>query len=495
MSLTHACVLLVEDNAELASNVIEILEDEGCSVVHASTGAAARDAARAGFDVALVDVNLPDSTGLELLRELKGLGDPAREILLVTGNATTQDAIEAVKGGAYDYIIKPFHGRDLVASVERAVRQVRASREARALGQEVADREQKLRTWIETVQALLLVLDDRCRIVQANPAVAEATGLGRDELIGLPWIETFVVPGQDRAAAWQVFERLVAGEARVTHEHRVRSAAGQGERVISWQSSALAQPDGTMLVYASGLDVTELKDLENRTHLAERLAAVGTMAAGLAHEIRNPLNSAHLQLHLLDRRIRKSGSDANLLEPIHMVQQEIERLSHLVQEFLDFARPSVLHLEHADLIELLAHLIELERPAATEQAIAIHLRHAGEPVIVNADKAKVQQIMLNLLRNAIEAIGRDGDIVVNIEMRGSDGVVVIHDTGPGLSEEARVRIFEPFFSTKSNGTGLGMAICHSLVTQHGGTIRIKSDDAGATFEVVFPRNPPVSPQR
>jgi PAS domain S-box-containing protein len=489
MPLVNARVLLVEDNTELAENVIEILEEEHCQVIHASTGARARVLAVAGFDVALIDVNLPDSTGLELLRELKAGDDRIHEILLVTGNASIQDAIEAVKGGAYDYIIKPFRGSELVATVVRAWRQVSSTREARALSEQVAVREEKLRTLVDTVQALLLVLDRQGHVVQANWATASLTGLRPDQLIGMKWVENFVHPA-DRDAVDRVFLRLIAGESGIHHQNRLVSEDGTRERLISWQSSSLVQPDASMLFYASGLDVTELRELENRTRLAERLAAVGTLSAGLAHEIRNPLNSARLQLHLLERRLRKRSEDATLLQPIGLVQNEIERLSHLVQEFLDFARPSVLRVEDTDLHEVVKRVVELERHAASEHHVAIHVSSPAGPTPVTADRAKVQQVVLNLLRNAIEAVGENGDVFVDVEYDERGGVVRIRDTGPGIAEEAMGHIFEPFFSTKAMGTGLGMAICHSLVAQHGGTIRVDSDAGGATFAVTFPRTPP-----
>lgn len=489
MCLSNTRVLLVEDNEDLAENVIEILDEEGAYVTHVATGAGARDAAAAGLDVALIDVNLPDSNGLELLRELKLMGDGLHEVLLVTGNATIQDAVDAVKGGAYDYIIKPFRGGELISSVERAIRQVRSSREARALGYAIAQREESLRTLVQTVQALLLVLDTEGRVVQANPAVAEVTGVSPEDMVGVMWTDTYVPPSE-RLAAHNVFARLIAGESRITHENRVISADRRRERIVSWQSSPLVGPTGLRLVYASGLDVTDLKELESRTRLSERLAAVGTLAAGLAHEIRNPLNSALLQLQLLDRRLRKYGIDEKLMTPVRLVQEEVERLSSLVSEFLDFARPSVLSLGDVDLVEIIHHVIELERPGASEKDIEIELKVSGAPLIVAADRSKLKQVVLNLIRNAIEAVVEAGRVWVEVEACGDGARFTVRDSGPGIAPDAHAHIFEPFFSTKSTGTGLGMAICHSLIAQHGGSISVRSD-RGAELSVRLPRTPPV----
>lgn len=487
MALTGSRILLIEDNAALADNMIEILELEGSEVVHVTTGAHAREAARAPFDVALVDVKLPDSTGLELLRELK-LGDDLREVLLVTGNASIEDAVDAVKGGAYDYIIKPFQVDELLSSVERACRQVRASRSARNLSEEVRHREQKLRTLVDTVQALLLVLDSRGRVLQANSAVTKVTGLLPEELEGLVWIETFV-PETEREEVMRVFSRILDGESRVSHENGITDINGRHTRVVRWNSSALVLPDGDLLVYASGLDVTEVKELEQRTRLAERLAAVGTLSAGLAHEIRNPLNSAQLQLRLLDRRLRKVSDDPKLLEPIQLVQSEILRLSDLVREFLDFARPSDLRLAEIELGMVVRDVLELERHTAEQRDVSIELRHMDQ-VLVLADRDKIKQVMLNLVRNAVEAVEDYGAVFIDVERTGAGGLVRIRDTGPGMPPEVLARIFEPFFSTKPSGTGLGMAICHSLIAQHGGDIRVFSAQTGATVELILPSDPP-----
>ena len=483
VELQDSRILLIEDNIALAENVAEILEAEGCQVILTANGARARVAARQGFDVALVDVNLPDSTGLDLLRELRG-ADELCEILLVTGNASIEDAIDAVQGGAYDYIVKPFQVDELLSSVERACRQVRASRSARLLAEQVTLSEQSLRTLVDTVQALLLVLDARGRVLQANHAVQRLVGVSEDELRGMDWQERFV-PEPERRDTRAVFDRIMAGEPRVAHENAIVDRNGDNPRVVQWRSSALEQPDGSLHIYASGIDVTEIKELQRRTHLAEKLAAVGTLSAGLAHEIRNPLNSAQLQLQLLERRLRKQSSEPRLLGPISLVQGEIQRLSDLVQDFLDFARPSRLRRVEIDLVELVAQVLELLTPSAQTEGISVKMRVVERvPVVVDGDK--IRQVVLNLMRNAIEAVEPGGLVEVDVERRAHGAAVRVRDNGPGLSDEVRRHIFEPFFSTKATGTGLGMAICHSLVSQHGGDIQVSSSERGTTVEVMLP---------
>ncbi|MFV8752223.1 sensor histidine kinase [Nannocystaceae bacterium ST9] len=358
--LEDAHVLIVDDHPDLIENLTEILEDEGARVSKAMSASEAVEVARQGFDVALVDIRLPDATGLTLLPQLKQASDGLTEVLLITGNGSLDDAIAAVGQDAYAYVLKPFDPADLLATVGRAVEKVRLQRDTR--------------------------------------------------------------------------------------------------------------------------------ELERRARIAEKLAAVGTLSAGLAHEIRNPLNAASLQLQLLERRIKRVAADnQQLLEPVSLVQAEIVRLSHLVEDFLRFARPADLHRRRFDLVNLLAHVAELLTLEARNHAIELRAELPGDPVHVDGDRDKLQQVVINIVRNSIEALEHTGgNIVISLE-RIDDGLVRlrVHDDGPGIPEEIRHRIFEPFFSTKPMGTGLGMAICHSLIQQHGGDIEVFVD-GGTTVEIRLP---------
>jgi signal transduction histidine kinase len=254
-------------------------------------------------------------------------------------------------------------------------------------------------------------------------------------------------------------------------------------------------------IYASGLDVTDVRELERRTRLAEKLAAVGTVSAGLAHEIRNPLNAAGLQLQLLERRIARVADQvaesAKLHEPIDLVRSEIDRLSRLVSEFLLFARPTALAARDSDLSSLMAEVVGLEQPVAAERGIALELRVPDAPVVLEIDRERIKQVALNLVRNAIEAAPDDGHVQVAVERDGAGARFAVRDDGAGIPAETIGRIFEPFFTTKDGGTGLGMAIAHSLVDLHGGGIEVRTGAEGAVpvlrgaeFVVTLPRRPP-----
>ena len=220
---------------------------------------------------------------------------------------------------------------------------------------------------------------------------------------------------------------------------------------------------------------------------AERLAAMQTMSAGLAHEVRNPLNAARLQLELLDRRIRRQlGADAKLTEPTELANQELERLTNLLNDFLSFARPPELHIHEHDVIAIGRQVIELEKPLAEQRGVDLAFSDA-QPLVAQVDSGKIHQIIQNLVRNALEATRTGGHVNVAISNGNHEVHIRVTDDGPGIPADVLPRIYEPFFSTKEGGTGMGMAIVHSLVTMHGGKIEIDTSPQGTKFDVHVPQ--------
>ena len=235
------------------------------------------------------------------------------------------------------------------------------------------------------------------------------------------------------------------------------------------------------------LDSEEKRVARERAILADRLIALQTLSAGLAHEVRNPLNAAKLQLELLERRVRRITQDPNLVQPSELANQEIARLSGLLNEFLAFARAPELRAGQHDVIGIAQQVIGLEKPFADRQQIELTLAPATGSLFAHVDPGKLHQIIQNLLRNALEATPQGGHVNIELALQDQTLHVIVRDDGPGMSEETRRRVFEPFFSTKENGTGMGMAIVHTLVTMHGGRVDLASSPKGTTVEVLLPQ--------
>lgn len=235
------------------------------------------------------------------------------------------------------------------------------------------------------------------------------------------------------------------------------------------------------------LDSEEKRVARERAILSDRLIALQTLTAGLAHEVRNPLNAAKLQLELLERRVRKLTNDPKLVEPSELANHEIARLTELLNEFLAFAKAPQLRKGVHDVIAIAHQVLELERPFADRHTITLAMSPSTGVVLATIDAGKLHQVIQNLVRNALEATPAGGRVDVELHIDEQALNLRVRDNGDGMSEDTLRRIFEPFFSTKESGTGMGMSIVHSFVTMHGGSINVASSPKGTIVEATFPQ--------
>jgi signal transduction histidine kinase len=233
----------------------------------------------------------------------------------------------------------------------------------------------------------------------------------------------------------------------------------------------------------------EKRELARRAQRAEKLAAVGTLTAGLSHEIRNPLNAAALQLTVLERRVRKLETEKQgpLLEPLTLVHDEIRRLEHILKDFLQFARPAPVTLSLIRITELVGKVTALMQGEAERRGVKL-INEASEPVELKGDADQLRQVLMNLTLNALDAAGSGGTVRLSTTRESDFLHLHVDDSGKGVEAAQRDRLFEPFYTTKAQGSGLGLPISNAIVSQHGGRIEIhESPLGGARFNVVLPR--------
>jgi signal transduction histidine kinase len=279
---------------------------------------------------------------------------------------------------------------------------------------------------------------------------------------------------------------------RLAYQDRIMKLYPAGEAVgVMGSVHKLLDCELAVMVQHYELDTQDKLVARERRAQADRILAMQTMSAGLAHEVRNPLNAAKLQLELLERRLRRQSDDRRLTEPTALAQKEIERLTTLLNEFLVFARPPELHPQEHDLVAIVRQVVDFERIAVEKRGASLELLAEPAELVAEVDAAKLHQLVLNLVRNAGEAVSAGGHVAVSVgigaDVDAARCQIRVKDDGPGIPDEVKSRIYEPFFSTKEGGTGLGMSIVHSLVSLHGGSIELSTGPHGTTFEVTIPR--------
>ncbi len=251
---------------------------------------------------------------------------------------------------------------------------------------------------------------------------------------------------------------------------------------------------GTLILFT---DETEHKKREQKLLEAEKLAALATLTAGMSHEIRNPLNSLSIHMQLLQRQLKKKDMiDEDIDNVLNIFSSEIQRLNDVIETFLSAVRPSKPEKKLIELYSIITETLTLMKPEFLEHEIHIYLHEEGHWPYINGDRNQIKQVFINLLRNAVEAISsekqdknqdKEREIVISMERENNQVRLIISDTGKGIEEKDISRVFEPYFTTKAQGTGLGLMIVERIIREHKGTIAVHSEAGiGTQFEIVFP---------
>lgn len=371
---------------------------------------------------------------------------------------------------------------DLIARVERSVR-----KKQDAEGRRATKHEENHVKAVELAPLLVVGLDELGSIVMFNREAERATGYAQDEVLSRSFVELFL-PEELREEQASTFEGRAAPRSSSDHqtiELPLLTRAGK-VRDVEWQIARTpTHADGDVVTFVFGADVTVERIERERKHQEKRLAALGTLAAGLAHEIRNPLNGARLHVSFLERSLKEGGSP-EVLEAIHVVGDEIQRLARLVTDFLDYAQPRPLARAPTSVQALCERALQLVRSSAQDGHVFLTADLPPRDLVFEADGQRLEQVLLNLLHNAIEAVApRGGRVVLRARREPHNVWIEVEDDGPGLPS-GDPPVFDAFFSTKPNGTGLGLAIVHRIVTDHGGNIDVDSRPGRTRFRVKLP---------
>jgi signal transduction histidine kinase len=384
---TQATILIIDDEKIILDLTTIILKNRGYQVLAAQDAVSGVETARnAKPDLVLLDFMMPGMDGLLALKELRKLL-PDTYVIMFTGKGSEEIAVELMKAGASDYILKPFNNQDLMDRIENVLR---------------------IRT-IEIRNRELL--------------------LEREKLV-------------EEIAAWN--REL---------ENRV-------------------------------LEKTEaLEKAQSEIVQTEKLASLGFLSAGMAHEIRNPLNSITLFLQLL-----KSGTeDQERLEYFDKIFKEIDRIDGILRKLLDASKRPRFEIMEVSIARILDATLELFMPQMELHKVKLERDYRTIPPPIQADINEIEQIFTNLFLNAIHEMTKGGKLGVQLDQDEQDIIIRISDTGKGITKAHLANIFDPFFTTKSAGTGMGLAIVLRIVKSYNGKIEVeKSDAKGTTFCVRIP---------
>ena len=520
-TLSGEQILLVDDDSVSLQVLVATLEGCGYRLLVASNGVnALQILERVQPALILLDVLMPDMDGFEVCRLIKANPKLASiPVIFLSGLDHSADKVRGLQMGAVDFVTKPYQPDEVIARVSTQVKLARLKRELEYKNRQLRNTNRHI---LEAMREGLLAIDQQGMVRYVNPAVEALTGWRREEVEGLPFTSQRMFAG-DAALDEMLRVTLIEGGGHRARDCRFRKRDGSVMEVeCSISPVADAAGHGGVLVFK---DVTDRKQAERelqRIHLdleqshrelreaqeqlirAARLETVGQLAAGVAHEVKNPLAVVQFGVDYLNQVVDKNAAVVEVLEEM---QGAVGRADHIIKGLLDFSRYQQPQMSAEDLNDLLRDSVSLIDHELQLHAITLELALSVAPLPVMADREMIRQVMINLIMNAVQAIGEDGTITLRSwsgewqEQRGiwngafeSFGVndkvccCAVDDSGSGIKADNVERVFDPFFTTKpvGEGTGLGLSVTANIIDLHGALISLTNrDGAGACAQLVF----------
>ncbi len=318
-------------------------------------------------------------------------------------------------------------------------------------------------------------------VTTANPAAERMLGMSEFEMVPRPIALLFRVDGGISGDV----EKVLAGRLPLALREATLTTSSGREVHVQSSTSRMRAVGGTVLGAVVTLeDVSDIKALTDQLIRADRLAAMGELTAGVAHEVRNPLGVIRASVQLLEDA---HCDTARIHDAAEVIKQEIDRLDKVIKALLDFGRPSKPTLVRADLNGLLQDVVLFTTRFARQSDVRIEQNLADDLPLVDGDPDQLKQVFLNLVTNAVQAMDdRGGTISITTRASGEYVQVSVADNGPGISAEDLPKVFDPFFTKRAEGTGLGLTIVHRIIDEHEGRIEVGSTPDGTVFDVTLP---------
>lgn len=332
---------------------------------------------------------------------------------------------------------------------------------------------------LESAADGVISVDIKGCVTMINPAGELITGYNRKELIGKPYAEVFEKVDFDSPVLDTLFRGIKHVALEIDYPGKNRTIQ------LSISTSQLRNAQGeTLGALAIFTDLTAKKEVQRRIEQAERLATLGELMAGVAHEVRNPLTAISGFVQIL----KDSEKDPQRLEYTHIILKEVQSINRVIQQLLDFSRPRIGRYHQVNLNQIIRESLILVKTKGVEARVDFHVRLDESLSDIEADGELLKQVLLNILINAVQSIAARGEIIISTQALDDNyQQITIQDNGCGIAEDIKSKVFDPFYTTKPSGTGLGLSISQRIIASHDGDIRLESQpNKGTTFIIILP---------
>lgn len=337
---------------------------------------------------------------------------------------------------------------------------------------------------VENTNEAFVTIDRDQKVLFFNKAAEKIFGYSREEVLGRD-LDVIMSRDCSREHHQAVARYIKTGEARRIGRHtEIIAHRKNGETFPADISFSMSHADGALYFTAIVRDLTETKALEERIHRAERLAALGQVVAEISHEIKNPL----MMIGGFARQLVRESRDEKSLTKLNIIVHEVQRLENLLREMREFYLPRTMERKEFGINALIRQVHDLIKEDCRKRNIRLELKTDREEIYVEGDRTRLEQVLLNLAKNALEAMEQGGNISFMTGLKQGMAEIRVCDEGIGIPEEAQGKIFGPFYTTKEKGTGLGLSICKRIIDDHAGSsLSFTSEKGkGTTFVIRMP---------
>ncbi len=500
-------ILIVDDETRMRDSLKVLLSNEGYNI---QTGCNGREAIEClnkdSYDIVLLDMIMPDMNGHQVMDFIKGQ-HPDTMVIIMTGHASIEAAVESLKRGAHDYLRKPFDFEQLLARVKNAIDQIKLKKENELVNGRLKVTEQRYQYLVNASPDIIYTLNPEGEITFINGAVESLLGCDAGQLISKHYTDVIFEDDIDKAK-YCFNERRTGSRATSGVELRLKKSnnGSDQEEYLMVELKSMGIYDSPvnetgktfMGTYGVARDIGDRKRLEAQLIQAQKMEAVGTLAGGIAHDFNNLLMGIMGRISLISH-------DIDLKHPHYKhfkgIEDMVERGADLTKQLLGFAMGGKYEARPTDINELIMKSSDMF--GRTRKETRIHTIFQKDVCAVEIDQSQIEQVLLNLFVNAWHAMPEGGDIFIQTKNVTLDDEDVMHygikpgqfvmvsvtDTGVGMNEKTQQHIFEPFFTTRKlgRGTGLGLASTYGIIKNHGGIINVNSKkNEGTTFNFYLP---------
>ena len=476
-------ILVVDDEPYIRGLLEDTLSEAGYEVDSAQNGEVALERFQdVRYHVVLLDLTMPGMGGIEVLERIREIDD-AVLFIVVTADCDSDAVLESMRKRVVDYLTKPFLIATLLESVSHACQTYDKARESRErvraveeenrclhregteLRERVSEVESQNDAILRHMNSGLVFLDTQGTIRYANPLAASILDTEIAKLLGRSYAEAFALNSTDREA---LRAALSCGATQRNVEVSLHLAEGLSKPISINAARVPGSENSTRGIVLVFVDLTHKKEVEARVRRLDRLAAMGELAAGIVHEVRNPLAGIQTAAELLDRRL-EPGDHSHRYATV--VMEEVGRLDRLLNDLLEYARPGARAVREAELGPVVRRAVQMVEGAAKAKGARLSVELPDQLPPLPIDQDKIECVLINVMRNAIDSV-RDENGFVEVSVRltsdGSSVRIEVVDNGGGIDPKDLKRLLRPFETTKPRGTGLGLPISARIVGDHAG---------------------------